>query len=490
MHLQNKNILSRLSNRQDILEFVLKLTPDELESFVSIANWNPALVSHLARHPAVVKMLNKLTVQERCEIVHLLSWSPGLITQAAAHDMLVFCAKLTDSELIDFKASLNWSTALQVAMVKSNAIDMMAKLTPEECAQLRQATEWSSALRVFMSSHNMMQLISKLTKDELLDLASICDWSLALLNNAADSLLLPMLSKLTPVQLKQFGDMVNWSPALLALLAKTEGVLEFIQSLHMSELQAFAQMLHWNPALLSRLRDEPKHMNVFYRFWDMVADQEQFIKVYFNLVDSAVGTGVNVFDAFSSGQLMSKLWLIDRAKSLGIKLGKTWTLCGWIGTLGWLMLREKTDLGISCIRSFDVDTNCAGLADTLNRASVKDGWMFKSFTQDINNLDYDAFEWSVWSNINNRMSYPITDSADTIINTSCDHMGGDHSWWNNIPDGKLVILQNNDWYENEQHNNSVENLAEFKRLYPMRELLFEGELDLTLYTRFMLIGRK
>jgi hypothetical protein len=334
----------------------------------------------------------------------------------------------------------------------------------------------------------MMQLISKLTKDELLDLASICDWSLALLNNAADSLLLPMLSKLTPVQLKQFGDMVNWSPALLALLAKTEGVLEFIQSLHMSELQAFAQMLHWNPALLSRLRDNPEHMVVLHRLWDMVPDREQFVKSYINLIDAAVGTSVNVFDAFSRGQLLSKLWLINQLRPLGLKLGRAWTLCGWIGTLGWLMLREKQTLGIDCIRSFDVDPACAGLADSLNRTSVKDGWAFKASTIDVNDMHYDDFDFVTLKY--DGTEQPVWESADTVINTSCDHMGGDHSWWNNIPDGKLVILQNNDWYENEQHNNSVENLAEFKRLYPMRELLYEGELDLTIYTRFMLIGRK
>jgi len=145
---------------------------------------------------------------------------------------------------------------------------------------------------------------------------------------------------------------------------------------------------------------------------------------------------------------------------------------------------------VTAVRSFDIDDRCADLADTLNRSAVKDRWMFKSFTQDVNMLDYDSFEWSVWSNINNRMSYPITDSADTIINTSCDHMGSDRTWWDNIQQNKLIILQNNNWFENEQHNNSVNDLDEFKRMYPMKELLFAGQLDCTLYTRFMLIGRK
>ena len=93
-------------------------------------------------------------------------------------------------------------------------------------------------------------------------------------------------------------------------------------------------------------------------------------------------------------------------------------------------------------------------------------------------MKYDGTEQNVW------------ESADTVINTSCDHMGSDDAWWDNIPQGKLVILQNNDWYENDQHNNSMQDIAAFKSKYPMGELLYEGELDLTLYTRFMLIGRK
>jgi hypothetical protein len=197
-----------------------------------------------------------------------------------------------------------------------------------------------------------------------------------------------------------------------------------------------------------------------------------------------------VLDAFSQGQLASKTWLLTTVESLGLEIKNVWTLCGWIGTLGYLMLAKQHSINLLSVRSFDIDDRCAALADTLNKSAVKNKWMFKAFTKDINELDYDAFEWSVWSTVNNRMSYPITDSADTIINTSCDHMGSNNAWWDKIPPGRLVILQNNDWFENDQHNNSAADLNEFTRMYPMSELLFAGELDCTLYTRFMLIGRK
>ena len=123
-----------------------------------------------------------------------------------------------------------------------------------------------------------------------------------------------------------------------------------------------------------------------------------------------------------------------------------------------------------------------------NKAWVKDGWQFKASTLDVNSISYDNFAYDTIKY--DGTAQRVTDTADTIINTSCDHMGLDDSWWTNIPSGRLIILQNNDWHENDQHNNSVNSLNEFKAMYPMQELLYEGELDLTLYTRYMLIGRK
>ena len=84
----------------------------------------------------------------------------------------------------------------------------------------------------------------------------------------------------------------------------------------------------------------------------------------------------------------------------------------------------------------------------------------------------------------------LTDTADTVINTSCDHMGDNYTWWNNIPEGKLVILQNNDYAEVDDHDNIVHDIEEFAVKYPMSSLLYSGKLECSLYNRYMLIGRK
>jgi len=275
---------------------------------------------------------------------------------------------------------------------------------------------------------------------------------------------------------------------LLRLQAHPE-TLQFVMKLTDTELKSFAQILDWPAPRLARLRDQPWHAGILHKMWDLAADRESFFKTYLSIYDTAADS-VNVLDAFSQGQLDSKRWLIDTAIGLGIPLGRTWVLCGWIGTLSYLMFTRSDDLKLTSVRSFDIDPNCEELAEKLNKENVKAGWRFKAFTKDVNLLDYDCFEWSVWSTVNNRMSHPIQDAADTIINTSCDHMGSDRSWWDRIPAGKLVILQNNNWHENDQHDNSTTDLDSFKAMYPFGELLYAGQLDCTLYQRFMLIGRK
>lgn len=192
-------------------------------------------------------------------------------------------------------------------------------------------------------------------------------------------------------------------------------------------------------------------------------------------------------DAWSHGQLTSKLWLIDELAKLQLNLGRIWILCGWVGTLPMMMFHSTKLLHMAHIRSFDIDSRCAPLADTLNRPQVKQSWLFKASTIDVNKLEYDNFEFSTTKY--DGSTQLLVDSADTIINTSCDHMLR-NDWWDAISLGKLVVLQNNNFAEITEHVNNVANLAEFKQRYPMSEILYEGVLDCTLYNRYMLIGYK
>ena len=147
------------------------------------------------------------------------------------------------------------------------------------------------------------------------------------------------------------------------------------------------------------------------------------------------------YNCFSKGQLQSKEWLIEvldnvrRAKT--IHLGIVYILCGWYGILA-SMLFLKFEI-IPRIRSFDIDKKCEKIADQMNKTYSSQDWRFKAITEDIHDINFEKHSWQCWSNKNNRMSRPLTDIPTTIINTSCEHTGPE--WFNNIPKGKLVILQ-------------------------------------------------
>ena len=192
-------------------------------------------------------------------------------------------------------------------------------------------------------------------------------------------------------------------------------------------------------------------------------------------------------DALSEGQLNSKLWLLDKIK--GIDLGTVFICAGWYGVLATMMFEDE-NVYVDNIRSFDIDDSCWKIAEDFNRPWTKDNWKFKALTQDILDINYTEHSWTFWSKKNNRESYPITDIPNTIINTSCEHIENFTDWFNLIPTGKLVALQSNNYFKIDDHVNCVNSLDEFKHQAPLSNIIYEGELELEKYTRYMLIGYK
>lgn len=195
-------------------------------------------------------------------------------------------------------------------------------------------------------------------------------------------------------------------------------------------------------------------------------------------------------DAFSRGQLRSKLWLVDTIKELELDLGEMIYVCaGWYGVLGALLF-ERFDVKGS-IRSFDIDDTCAFIAETLNRVYVQDDWKFKASTVDVRKLTFtgDAYESKKY----NGDVETITDIAATcVINTSCEHIENFEEFWSRIPSGTLVIMQNNDFVEHEDETvvNTVNSQEEWETKLNVSELLYSGTLELEKYNRYMVIGRK
>lgn len=189
-------------------------------------------------------------------------------------------------------------------------------------------------------------------------------------------------------------------------------------------------------------------------------------------------------DCFSRGQLESKLWLVRELKKCKVDLGTVFLCAGWYATLAVMLF--ESGIKIDKIRSFDIDDSCKSIAETFNKKWILEDWKFKPATYNIMDIDYSEFTYTVTRS--NGTTCELTDSPNTIINTSCEHIEQFAEWYNKIPQGKLVILQSNNYFEIDDHVNCSANLKEFSASTPMNQTLFEGELELPKYTRFMKIG--
>ena len=171
-------------------------------------------------------------------------------------------------------------------------------------------------------------------------------------------------------------------------------------------------------------------------------------------------------EAFWKGQVKSKLWLIDNLEPF-VKLPSTLEIHGgWVGVLASLIFQSK--LPIVKITSLDLDPNCEATAVLMNRVENLQG-KFTAVTA-------------------NMITYPIT--SDVVINTSCEHITQDdyNTWLANVPERSLIVLQSNN-YNIEEHVRTANSLEEFESQSTIATV-WKGQLELPLYTRYMLIGYK
>lgn len=178
-------------------------------------------------------------------------------------------------------------------------------------------------------------------------------------------------------------------------------------------------------------------------------------------------------DAFSSGQIGSKLWLCQELEKLFDSIDTIWIYGGWYGITAFL-LKTRAMVKINKIKSFDLDPACQMVADMLNENWVWQNWQFKAETQDCNLLE------------------PKLGDPDLIINTSTEHFKS-KDWWEKIPKGTCVVLQGNNM-NHEDHFINSNNIDEFINHYPLQTILFSGQKEFAYpdwsFTRFMTIGIK
>jgi hypothetical protein len=172
-------------------------------------------------------------------------------------------------------------------------------------------------------------------------------------------------------------------------------------------------------------------------------------------------------DAFWSGQLKSKEWLITNLRKNVKKVVSIDIHGGWVGVLASMLF--QSDIYVTNIRSVDIDSTCEPIATMMNKKEEIAG-MFSAVTSDM---------------------CEIRSDADVVINTSCEHITQDQYdlWLSGMPYNSLLVLQSNN-YNIPEHVRTAQTLDEFKEQCHLEKVLWAGELELPLYTRWMIIGKQ
>ena len=174
---------------------------------------------------------------------------------------------------------------------------------------------------------------------------------------------------------------------------------------------------------------------------------------------------MRTMDAFWSGQLKSKEWLIKNLRPHVKKFVTVDIHGGWVGVLASMLF--QSDVPVLNIRSIDIDPTCESIATNMNKIEEMVG-KFRAVTADMCNMRSDA---------------------DVIINTSCEHITQDQydMWLTGMPHNSLIVVQSNN-YIIPEHVRTASSLEEFKTQSNLN-VLWAGELELPLYTRYMIIGK-
>ena len=200
-------------------------------------------------------------------------------------------------------------------------------------------------------------------------------------------------------------------------------------------------------------------------------------------------------DAMSRSQMKSKIWLIDELAKIKDILPSgcfynILILAGWFGQLRSIYDKKLT---YRKIRFLDIDREACQTSDYIFNLSDLENYKVKAVCADVNqlNLHKNGYEWDV-ENFKENTKYTEKYIPDLIINTSAEHMT--EEWFHQIrfkemESDPIVAIQSNNMFDGEGHINCVYSVDHMKKKFPMKEVLYEGELQLKGYKRVMIIGR-
>jgi hypothetical protein len=221
-------------------------------------------------------------------------------------------------------------------------------------------------------------------------------------------------------------------------------------------------------------------------------------------------------DFFSRGQVKSKKWLIEELSKVvdGKQLGKVAVYGAWYNFLAHMLFEN---FEIERMYSIDIDASVREPAERMYKDYVSNG-KFRTYTADTTKLfwppsnpgylymiDNDKFKEDYEEYVNknydkikqfninmdeikDNFGRKMLGEVNIVINTSCEHMNNE--WFYKLPEGTVVVLHTNDYFDNPQHENCAMDLQQTVDRYKMSKVLYAGELDTEMYNRFMVIGVK
>jgi hypothetical protein len=165
-------------------------------------------------------------------------------------------------------------------------------------------------------------------------------------------------------------------------------------------------------------------------------------------------------------------------------------MAGWFGQLKNIYDKRLT---YAKMRIAEIDKSACETSDYIFNLTNLENHKVKAVNVDINNLTLhkNGYEWTV-ENFKEGTEYSEKFLPNLIINTSAEHMS--EEWFHQLrfkqlESNPIVVIQSNNLFDIPEHVNCVHSVDHMKKKFPMKEILYEGELQLKGYKRVMLIGR-
>jgi len=200
--------------------------------------------------------------------------------------------------------------------------------------------------------------------------------------------------------------------------------------------------------------------------------------------------GTAIYDLMSRSQIKSKIWLIEQLAKIKQGYPNVLLLAGWFGQIKTIYDQRLT---YSKMRIVELDRSACETSDYIFNLGNLENHKVKAVCANVNRLTLhkNGYEWLV-ENFRDGTKYSEKFLPDLIINTSAEHMT--EEWFHQLrfkqlDSDPIVAIQSNNLFDLEEHVNCVHSVDHMKKKFPMREVLFAGELQLKGYKRVMLIGR-